>query len=186
MGAQVRNGGGGGSLLVDDVHDAVGDQHVGQDDLGAVDEDGAVLDAHCHVAATDGRDPLAVGQVGAVCDRAVDDVVLEDRGELVAGEVWQCGADVLERLVGRCEDGDVAERVDGVHQVGLCQCAGEGGEVGSNGSAGGVLGHGEDAIDDVNDTTGEVHVLSKVQQGTQLCNEAFTYRSLHANAGVQA
>ena len=43
-----------GNVLVDDVHDAVGDEDVGNDDFSCVDEYGAVHDGDGHVTALDG------------------------------------------------------------------------------------------------------------------------------------
>ena len=43
-------------VLVNDVYDTVGDQHVGCDDLSAVDEDIATVNGYGEVHAIHGRD----------------------------------------------------------------------------------------------------------------------------------
>ena len=68
---------GGGKNAIEDVQDTVGDQDIGGDDTSAVDEDLAVNDGDGNVATAESGDG-AVGQRAAVCDGAVDDVVLQD------------------------------------------------------------------------------------------------------------
>jgi len=145
--------------LVDDVHDAVGHEHICHDHPGAVDPDGAVVaDGHGDVSAVDGRQ-RTVCEGGAVSHDTLDDVVGQDTRQLLGREVGDGGADGVEGRVGRGEDGDVLQGADGVDEVGGGQGAGEGGEVGGDEGVGRRWGQGEDAVDDVDGAAGEVDVL---------------------------
>ena len=62
-----------GHVRVDDVDDTVGDKDIGCDDLGAVDEDGAVDDGDGHFGALHGCDHGVVCEAGAVGHGAVND-----------------------------------------------------------------------------------------------------------------
>lgn len=70
------------------MHDAVGEEEVLLDDAGGVDEERVGRRGDGQVAALAGAEDGRVGQVGGVADeavRAVDDVVVEDVGELGGG-----------------------------------------------------------------------------------------------------
>lgn len=141
------------------MQDAVLEEDVCVNDASAVDEDLAVGDRDCQVSAAEGGHG-AVGERAGVSDGAVDGMVLEDAGGLFDGEVAEGGADVLEcGIVGR-EDGEVWCRVDGRGEVCSFDGAEEGGEVRFCGCGGDVGWNGEDAVDDVDDTAGEVEVLA--------------------------
>ena len=60
-------------LLVNHMHDAVGDKHVGSNDFGAVDEDITVLNLDGEVCAVHGLKHHAVHEGRAVSHSAIDD-----------------------------------------------------------------------------------------------------------------
>ena len=98
----------------------VGDEDVGNDDLGSIHEDGAVLilsDAQLAVVIFR-SERCAVRQVGRVV-HAVDDVVFDDVPQIFGGEVGKGRSNVVESLVVGREDGDIAivGRVDFVSGV---------------------------------------------------------------------
>lgn len=104
-------------LLVNDVDDTVRDQHIGCDDLGAVDEDGAVGHADGHIHAAHGHQ-RHVAEHAAVADCAVDDVVFQDGSQLLLGHVGEGGADGSESLVVGHEHGDIHEVIKGLDNSG--------------------------------------------------------------------
>lgn len=71
----------GENALVEDMHDTIRNDDIGDDDLSSVDEDLAVFDQQLHFASLHGRDGV-VGEAlldqWGVGDGAVDDVVCED------------------------------------------------------------------------------------------------------------
>lgn len=135
---------------VDNVNDASGDQNVRHSDLCGVDEHSAVLDGDGHVRAIDGWQG-GVRQDAAIADDALHDVVGQDRGDGLAGEVSarESRADGLEGGVAGCEDSHVFEGVDGRDELLGCEGAGEGG-----GGGGGGLRDGQDFVDDVDYAAG--------------------------------
>lgn len=140
------------------MHDTTGNQHIGNDDLSRVDEHASVGDGNSNVGAVDSLEGR-VGQNVAVANGSLHDVVGQDRAEVGSAEVWQSRANGLESSVGRREDGDILETVDGADEVCGSQSAGEGGEVqGSRGHRGGLR-DSEDFLDDVDDTASEVDIL---------------------------
>ena len=111
--------------------------------------------------ALDGGDG-AVGQRAAVCDGAVDDVVLQDGGSLLSSEVAQGRANVLKRSVVGGEDGQVGGRVDGLGEVGGVNCTQERTQASFLSDHADVRGNGEEAIDDMDHTTVECNVLQSI------------------------
>jgi hypothetical protein len=105
-------------LRIDDVHHAVVDQNVRQDDLCLVDIDGAVFHAQSQVGALERLDG-AILNVGRIVDGADNDVVLEDAAKHGGGQVSEKVANAIESSVVGCENGDILGRVDGVNHVGL-------------------------------------------------------------------
>lgn len=102
------------------MQNTVGDEDVGDNDLGGVHEDGAVLifsDAELAVVIFR-SERCAVRQVGRVV-HAVDDVVFDDAPQIVGREVGKGRSNVVESLVVGREDGDIAivGRVDFVSGV---------------------------------------------------------------------
>lgn len=143
------------------MQDTVRDEDVSGDDAGAVYEDFAIDDGDGHVAAAESRDGT-VGKRAAVCNGSVDNVVLQDGSSLLSSEVAQSRADVLERCIVGCEDGQVRCRVDGLGQVGGVDCTKEGAEASFLSSDTDVGRDGEQAIDDVDDTAVESDVLLSI------------------------
>lgn len=158
LGAVGRLGGVGGEDGVKDVQDTVGEEDVGGDDAGAVHEDFTVDDGDGDVVAAEGRDG-AVGQRAAVGDCAVDDVVLQDRGGFFGGEVGEGGADVLEGGVVGGEDGEVRGGGDSFGKAGCVDCTEEGAETGFLSDGADVRREGEEAVNNVDDSTVEGNVL---------------------------
>lgn len=98
-----------GDVLINNVQHTVGNEHVGYNDLGGIHEDSAVLisrDAELAVVVF-GLERGAILERGRVV-HVFDDVVLEDGLEVVAREISQRRADVVEGFVVGREDGDVA------------------------------------------------------------------------------
>ena len=143
------------------MDDALLDEHVGNDDLGAVDEDVVAVDGDGEGAVGQGGQIRAVGEQGGVADDVGDDVVAENAGQLLDGGVDEGGADGLEGGVVGDEGGQVggqgaagdAGHGEGADRRGLVQ-GDEGG--------GDVLGNGEEGVDDVDDAAGEVDVLGAI------------------------
>jgi len=89
-------------------------------------------------------------------------VVLEDTGELLHGQVGQSGANGLECGVVGCEDGEVFGAIDGVDQVRLHQSASGVAQASIHGSHGGIGWYSEDLVDDMDNTSGKVHILGLI------------------------
>ena len=111
---KLRLGADGGGVIVeevvDDVHDAVGEEDVLLHDAGGVDEKRVGRHGDGEAGALARPQRGAVDEVGAVTDKgaAVDDVVIEDVGQLGHGHFAEGGAEPCEGVVGGREDGKVA------------------------------------------------------------------------------
>lgn len=68
--------------LVDDVHDAIGDEDVRREDAGGVDEKRAVLDHNVQSLAVVGCQLRVIAERCRVAHCPIDDVVGKDAGEL--------------------------------------------------------------------------------------------------------
>jgi hypothetical protein len=146
--------------LVDDVDNTVGNEDVGSDDTGVVHEDTAVTDGDGELLAVGSGEGSSVLKGGRVANGALsDDMVGKDAGSVLSAQVAKSGANVLESLVVGSEDCDVGSVVDGFKQ--LCRIDGstETNKVGSQQCVGSVLRDSQHAVDDVNNTTGEVNIL---------------------------
>ena len=100
------------------MDDAVGNENVGDNDLGVVNENAVVVDGDGDVGAVDGGDGGAVCEARRVSDCTGNHVVSKDLGEVVGGEAGEGRTNVLEGLIGGCEDGYVGGGVHGFDQVG--------------------------------------------------------------------
>lgn len=96
-----------GDLLVDDVSNTVGNENVRDDNLGRVEEDVAVADGDLDRAALEGGDGLSILEGAAIAHSAVNDVVLQDGGELLSGQRSDQVGNGGESTVLRGKDGDV-------------------------------------------------------------------------------
>jgi hypothetical protein len=123
-----------------------------------VNKDISTVDGNCEVAAVDGRKNSSVPQTGAVSNSTLDDVVCQDIGDVCGAEVGESGANGLEGGVGRCEDGNITEVVDGVDEVSGSEGAGQRSQASGQSGVGRLLGERKDAVDDVDHTAGEVNV----------------------------
>lgn len=102
-------------------------------------------------------------------------LVGQDTGKLCGGEISECRANSCESSIGRSEDSYILKGVDCADEVGLCQSTGERGQVCSYCGGRIALWDGQDVIDDVDHTAGEVDILLHVnlhRQGTAF----YTYR----------
>ena len=94
----------------------------------------------------------------------MDDVVLQDFGQLLVGDVVGAGGagEFLEGVVVGAEDGDVGEVFEGGDEVDLGCGAGEGGEVACDEGFGDAEGDEEEFVDDVDYAVVEGEVLGRV------------------------
>lgn len=153
------------------MDNTVGNQDVGNDDLSTVDEDTAVLlDGDGDALAVEGLDLSAVLKVSGESDGAGNDVVLQNRGDVLGGGVGEGSSDLLEGLVGGGEDGQVGGLVDGGDEISGTEGTVQGSQVGGQGGLRGESGDGQDSVDDVDNTAGEVDVLSSVSMAVSKCS----------------
>lgn len=138
------------------MNDAVGDQDIWADDLGRIDVDRAIDDTDVELATTKGLESGVCGNVRAVDDASVHNVVLEDVGSLLLGQVGSSRSDGSKGRVGWGKDGDILELINSINKAGCVQSTVERGEVGSKRSVGWGLWDGENLINDVDNTTSEV------------------------------
>ena len=145
---------------VDDVQHAVRDQDVGVDDAGVVDEHGALLvDGDGQLFARESREAGVVAEGGAVAYGALHNVILQDLGQLLVGDVGSGCGELLEGVVVWAEDRHVRELFEGCNEV-CCGCgAGECGEVAGDQSGGDAERDQEEFVDDVDDAVVEFDVL---------------------------
>lgn len=153
-------------LRVNNVDNTVGDKNVRNNDAGTVNEDLSVGNGDGQVGAVGSLERSSVLQSAAVADSAGDDVVSEDAGYLLSGEVGKTGTDGLESgVVGR-EDGDILGGVDGIDKFSCTKSTGERSQSSGKSGLGSGLGDSKDSVDDVDHTTGEVDILTIVSDGT--------------------
>lgn len=127
-------------LRIDNVNDTVGDQDVGSDNAGAVDENAAIVDGDGQILAVGCLENSSVAETRAVAKSSSDDVVGQDISGLFGGQVSETGANSLESCVGRSEDGDVGSVVDCVSQVGRNDSSTKGSQSGGGESVSSFLG----------------------------------------------
>lgn len=151
----------GGNEPVDDVHNTVSNEDVGDEDTSFVDVDAAIGDGDVNVVSADSLDG-GVAQSAAVGDSASNNVVPKDAAENLGGQVACERGNLLESGVVRGEDGDVFEAEESLAQIGGLNGSDKGGQLGSDGSVDDVLGDVEDVVDDVDDTTSKVEVLQGI------------------------
>lgn len=95
------------NLLVDDVSNTIGNENVRDDDLSGVEEDVAVVNSNLDRAALEGGNGLSILEGAAVAHSAVDNVVLQDGGELLSGQRSDQVGNGGEGTVLRGKDSDV-------------------------------------------------------------------------------
>jgi hypothetical protein len=150
---------------VDDVQHAVRDQDVRVDDAGIVGENCPFLvNGDGQLFARERREFRAVAESRAVPDGgALHDVVLQDLGQLLVGDVCGCGCaargEFLEGVVVWAEDCYVGEGFEGFDEVGGGCGAGESGEVAGDQGRGEAEGDEQEFVDDVDDAVVEFDVL---------------------------
>jgi len=158
LGRDGRVGLGAGALgvqhVVDHVDDAVSDQDVGLQQLGAVDVDIVPRVQHREVLALGGDELGAVRQAGRVDDLR-EHVIVHDLTDLIRGHGGDRWAESLECCVPRCEEGDAGGGgVDG-QPVSCVQGTLERSEVEGGGRVCDVGGRDEEGIDHLHHTAGE-------------------------------
>ena len=145
---------------VDDVEDAVRDQDVGVDDAGVVDEYRAFLvDGDRQLFVRESRELGVVAEGGAVADSALHDVVLQNLGQLLVGDVGAGSGELLEGIVVRAEDCHVRKLFEGRDEVCRGGCACKSSEVAGNQGSGDAERDQEEFVDDVDDAVVELDVL---------------------------
>lgn len=154
-------------LRIDNVGDTIGDENVRNDHLGVVDENLTIDNRDSHIFSLEGLESRVL-ENAAVPDRSSDDVVLEHVLEIVLAQVGEDGSDGGEGSVGGDEDGDVLGLTEVADEVGLGQSTGCGGEVGGDGGVGQVLGDLQKAVDDVDNTAGEVEILGYISVSSHI------------------
>ena len=154
-------------LPINDVKNTVGDEDIRNDDLGLVDIDSSIVDGNVKILAI-GSSEGTVLKIAAVTKSVVDNVVLENILEISLAGVGKDGANVGKGSVAGNKDGNVPLTGEVGQKLRFCEGASSGGKVGSDGSIGDVLGDGKNAVDDVNDTAGEVKVLKSQSVGSML------------------
>jgi hypothetical protein len=113
--------------FVDDVQDAVLDQDVGVDHARGVDKDAAFgVDDDVEFFAVESWELGVVAEGRRVPDCSLDDVVGEDLGELLVGDVAGGAGDSLESVVVGTEDGYVGEVFEGGDEADLGRSSSEG------------------------------------------------------------
>ena len=91
-------------------------------------------------------------------------MVFQDAGQLSHGQVAHSGSNGLEGSIVGNEDSHIHEIVNRSDEVCVCESAGNGAESRSLRCSSNRLRDGEDAVNDVNDTAGEVDVLQNKDQ----------------------
>lgn len=146
-------------LRINDMDNTIGDEDIRDNDLGLIDKDSAVVNNNVELLTLrSGESTVLEGR--AVAKSVVDNVVLEDALKVRLAQVGEDRTNVGKGAVARSKDSDVLLIGEVCDELGLGESASNGGEVGGNGRVGKVLGNGEDLVDDVDDTTSEVEVLS--------------------------
>ena len=94
-------------LLVNDVDDALLDEHVGNNDLGAVDEDIVTINGDGEGAVGQRSQHRAVCEQGRVSNDIGDDVIAKNASELLHRDVRQGRTNSLEGCIVGDEGGQV-------------------------------------------------------------------------------
>lgn len=97
------------NLLVNNVGHTVGNENVRDNDLGRVKEDVAVANGNLDRASLEGGNGLSILQGATVADSTVNDVVLQDRGELLSGQGGNQVVNGGESAVLRGKDGNILD-----------------------------------------------------------------------------
>jgi hypothetical protein len=123
-----------------------------------VDKDVSTVDRNSKVTSVNSRERSSVPQTSAVSNGTLDNVVSQNVGDVCGAEVGKSRADGLERSVGRREDGNITEVVDGVDEVSGSESTSQRSQASGQSGVGRLLGQSKDAVDDVDHTAGEVNV----------------------------
>lgn len=107
-------------LLIDHVHDTIGDQNVRDHNLGGVDENISALNCNGHITTTNGFQGC-VAQQGTVTNRSLNNMILKNTGQLFSRQVRNEVSDGGESGICRCKDSDVLQTVDGGNEAGISQ-----------------------------------------------------------------
>jgi hypothetical protein len=114
------------------VHDTVRHQDVGNRHTGAVHKDASFLaNGDGEVVAAQCGKGSAILEARRVANRAFDNVVAQNIGEVLVRDVSKSRANVAERLVGWSKNGDVGRSVNRLDEVGLVEGTTQRAETGS-------------------------------------------------------
>ena len=150
-------------LLVNDVDHTFFDKHIRNHNLRAVDKDIVAVNGHMNIALGQSGDVHAIREHSGVHDGILYDVVAEYALELLYGYVAQGRADCLEGLIVGDEGCKVGwERT--ASKTGLRNSPKSGGIVKLNEGGGDVLWNGEEVVNDVDDATSEIYVLTSISR----------------------
>jgi hypothetical protein len=153
-------------LRVNNVDNTIGHKNIRSNNTGTVDEHLSVSDGDGQISAVSSLEGTSVSQRAAVADCAGDNVVGKHAGDLLSGEVGKTGTDSLESGVVGGEDGNILGGVDGVDKVGSVESTGERSQSCGKSSLRGGLWQSKDSVDDVDNTAGEVNILSIVSRSS--------------------
>ena len=146
---------------VNDVDDTTAEQDVRVDNLSAVDIVAAIDVLDSQVCANVGLNTCGtIGDVGAVENAVVHNVVAQDRDELGGRGVSECITDSLEGTVVRSKDSDIVEAAEGRCQVEFLSRTSKGSQVGVCQGGSEVTRDGKSAVDDVDYASSEIEVGS--------------------------
>lgn len=167
LGVRAGVGGVGAEHVVNDVKHAVGEKDVLLQDARRVDEDRVGRKAESDDPALPGwqRGPIQESVTVLDAMSAVDDVVVKHLRQLRHGHAREGGAEFLEGVVVRREDGDVLMRVDVRIQRGIRDCTPYRGEVEGSARIREVGGGDEERVDGVDDATFKLNVLGFTNAG---------------------
>jgi hypothetical protein len=147
-------------LRIDNVDNTVGNENIGGDDTRAVDEDTATVNGDGQVLAVQSLEHSSVGQTRAVTgSRSHNRMVGENISDLLRSKAGKTAADGLECGVIWRKYGDVGGGVNGVQEVGGVEGTTERAQTSSGESVGSAQRQSKNGVDDVDNTTSEVHIL---------------------------
>lgn len=142
------------------MNNTVGDEHIGSDDASAIDKDTAIEDSNSQLGTIYRLQHGAISKVRAVSRSLGNNgMVCENADDLFRSQGSKSGANGLECLVGRSEDGDVLEALNCLDEVGSDERATKGSQTGSAQRIRGRDGDGENTVNHMDYTAGEVDVL---------------------------
>jgi hypothetical protein len=106
-------------VLIDNMHDTVGNEHVGHDNACRVDKNGSVrIDGNLEIATVACLKRSSVLQSGRIANGASYNMVTKHSSEILLRKTLERVPHRVEGLVGRSEDGDIRSLVNSVKKIG--------------------------------------------------------------------